>query len=164
MLMCQTSEEPQVFLSSSVTNQGPWTLINRNWAQVRNSGKALLGLILQQEGVKTSDLPLGQRGGLCGLSATLMILCASSSWVLAFLFLTVHDFPQPCVHSYFYSLIVSLYCYWRSHLSRCKHSSKGSPVPAHSKSCSPETKVPFPLLLALLQRWNHNWLLTNYMI
>ena len=45
--MCQTSEESQLFLSSSVTNQGPWTLININWGQVRNSGGEGNGTPLQ---------------------------------------------------------------------------------------------------------------------
>ena len=122
--------------------------------QTGNSGKALLGPLLQQEGAKTSNrfpcsLPGGRgsgqlvpymgsfwRGGLGGLPSPLVVLCG----FLVSLYLVVQNLPQLHIHAFMLvpycffvfcclSLTVSSYFVARG-LSRCKHCSKGSQVPA----------------------------------
>ena len=121
--------------------------------QASNSGKALLGPLLQQEGAKTSNsfpcsLPEGQRAGSlyavrcgswgqaggvaqvfcpplwwccvqgactepCFSPDTLLLLPALQKWHLSFFFSVflylVHNLPQLRMHSYFQSLLGSLY-------------------------------------------------------
>ena len=92
--------------------------------QRRNTGKALPGLVLQQEGVKASNgcpcsLPaegrlvpkmglgwLGLRGGLGGLPTPLVVLCAGTmcgallcSQDLTSLCLIVHNLSQLQIHT-----------------------------------------------------------------
>ena len=107
--------------------------------QTKNSGRALLGLMLQHKGGKASNsfpslllergggellnavrveavpwVRLGWRSGLGGLPSALVVFPAPQKGQLVgflfFLYLVVHDLSQLCLHTViFSSLIVSLY-------------------------------------------------------
>ena len=92
----------------------------------------------------------GRRGGLGGLATPLVVPCAgvmhrtllllpylgSGSWVLAFLYLVLLNLPPLCMRAVIFSPLEFLcICCWRRWLSRCKHCSKGSQVPACLNTC-----------------------------
>ena len=68
----------------------------------------------------------GPRSGPC--------FCRNGSWVLIFLYLTVHNLSQLHMHAIPYNF--SVFCCWRRQLSRCKPCSKGSQVPVCLKSAN----------------------------
>ena len=136
---------------------GPFNQQKLLRGQMRNSGKALLGLMLQHEGVRTRNrFPylhlLG--GAVCRDHAQSPASALGTSevavgfWPFCTLLLIICP-NCTCMQLFLVSYSLFVFCCSRRRLSRCKCSNKGSQVPGISQSQNDLADVSHSLSLVI---------------